>query len=261
LLTKKSTLEEWLEDHFILLTWAPDLESQPWKRSFVDNVRKAIHYFPVSRAEIIFEDDVHSFALGIVSRDNPSFAYEYYELERRLQEKLLDSQSSKQIFLRSMQGGVFAYIPKPRGWESQQSDYESTATNNDDQEYAFGGQQIIFQVRRNTLQDDTSFKLDLNTVLQILLGALERMGIDLRKIKSDQLTIQKGGIVTVLLETGNIISSWDGGRHVTVNCFSFEQGVFDQLEEEVLIASKGFLDTITYDHQPRGRNVIHYLSQ
>jgi spermidine synthase len=260
ILARKDVQRDWMEDFFLLVTWSFDLESQRWKSIFLDRFRQFIHVDPVSKVEISLTDASQSFSLGIVSTDNPGVAYEIQDLERRLQAKLLDSQSTTQIQVQSIHGGVFSFDPDPNLPVFQQSDYSSNSKPNCEHGYMFFGQQVVLQLLQKKSVEEPGIILSMSTILHILMDALGQLGFALAPTDLNQINIKKGGIATVFLKEGNIIAHWDGDQRITVNCFSVEEGVFDKLESAFSLVAKGRLETTAYDHQPRGHNAINYPS-
>ncbi|KAG7355308.1 spermine/spermidine synthase domain containing protein [Nitzschia inconspicua] len=257
---------ELLHGHSIVVAWASEPSQVPWKREFLDRIRKAVEFDPVSRTEIVVQAGGMSYELGIVSTNNERANFEYDKLEQRMKARLSKGPYNAKVELRIIHGSMFNYMDELTTTFFKLEDYDLSAAREQFKAQVPLGRQSIIQFGRKGVASSTALEaalpLSLVEVSNLLSVGLE--DIDMGLSSNKQFLIGDGGVVISLGSTGNIIATFDGRSQIVVNFFTFDQsaeiaGRFVKAFKKA--AHSKLLDMKLRDDQPRGYNrVINFAS-
>jgi Spermine/spermidine synthase domain len=254
----ETTEETVFNDHFIAVTWSPDLTGQIWRREFLDRLRKHVKWDPAVRVELVFQAGGKSYEAGIFSSKIEDPAYDFEKVERKIQKRLADS--GAKIELRHVHGALYRFINPYNPDEFKQSDYDLAPGNAQyDAQVPLGRQSIMQFVKNENYKKDLVLTVSkLADYVKAALGENDVRISLLRKFK-----IGNGGVVLASAVDGNFLIVWDGKEHVDVNIFTFRQSpeLADSFKEAFIAASGKQLNVGLRDDQPRGTGrVVNFLS-
>jgi hypothetical protein len=244
-------------DHFIAVTWSPDLTGQTWRREFLDRLRKHVKWDPAVRVELVFQAGGKSYEAGIFSSNIENPSYDFEKAEGRIRNRL--SGSGAKIELRHVHGALYRFIDPYNPREFKQADYDSEPGNAQyDAQVPLGRQSIIQFVKNSHWREDLT--LSLSKIFDYVEEALQK--IDIKPTVARMHKVGDGGVILVSAMLGNIMVVWDGKEHVDVNMFTFRQSaeLADTFKENFVAASGKQLNVGLRDDQPRGiGRVINFL--
>jgi S-adenosylmethionine/arginine decarboxylase-like enzyme len=258
--------QEYFHEHSIVVAWSSEPSQVVWKREFLDRIRKAVEFDPVSRTEIVVQAGGQSYELGVVSFQNENANLAYDLLEERMKVRLSIAPYNAKVELRIIHGSMFNYEDELTTTFFKLEDYDLSAAREQFKAQVPLGRQSIFQFARKVGEEFSEAhlpsKLSLAEVSKLLSMGLN--DIDIGLSSSNQFVVGDGGVVLSLGYAGNFIAAWDGRSEIVVNFFSFDEfvgipGRFVKNFEKA--ASQHLLQIKLRDDQPRGFNkVVNFAS-
>jgi S-adenosylmethionine/arginine decarboxylase-like enzyme len=257
---------EYLQEHSIVVAWSSEPSQVVWKREFLDRIRKAEEFDPVSRTEIVVQAGGQSYELGVVSFQNEKANRAYELLEKRMKARLSIAPYNAKVELRIVHGSMFKFEDELTTRFFKLEDYDHSAARAQFTTQVPLGRQSIIQFARKVGKEFSEahfpIKLSLAEVSKLLSMGLS--DIDTGLSSNKQFIVGEGGVVISLGSAGNAIAVWDGRSHVMVNFFSFDEseGIPERFVKNFeKAASHQFLQMKLRDDQPRGVNkVINFAS-
>ncbi|KAG7346581.1 spermine synthase [Nitzschia inconspicua] len=257
IMVMESTEETFFSDHFIAVTWSPDLKGQTWRREFLDRLRKSVKWDPAVRIELVFQAGGKSYEAGIFSSKLENPAYDFEKVESKIQRRL--SGSGARIELRHVHGALYRFINPYNPDEFKQADYDLEPGNTQYDAQVPLGRQSIMQFVRNGLAKNLS--LSGSKLSDYLKEALKEIDVRISLLRN--FKIGEGVVILATAVDGNFMVVWDGKEHVDVNFFTFRQSpeLADSFKDAFTQATHRIMEVGLRDDQPRGTGrVVNFLS-
>jgi spermidine synthase len=258
MLSTRMVRDRLLQEHSIVVTWSTDRDTETWRREFLDRFRKAVHYDPMARAEIVFQAGGKTSELGIASTDNEAANYAFEKLEKRLRLRL----PGTTIELRKIHGGLFNFKTNYNPKAFTLSDYDDgTGKAHFAGQEPLGRQNIFQLVRAEEVTDD--LELNMAWLWICLKNALAAIKMKPTRVRQYPDHIGDGGIIFAFSDLGNVVLVWDGREHIDLNFFTYNEyvGMPEKFIGAFLHHSERKLNVGLRDDQPRGiGRVINFPS-
>lgn len=249
--------KEWFQDHSITVTSPSIIANEPWRREFLEHVRKTFEYDPAVRAEFVFQAGGETYEFGVFSTNDRKANYAFEKLEKALKSRLSDVN----VELRKIWGGLFEF---KRDWKPtvfKQEDYDSApGTEQYENQRPLGRQNIFQLVRGDDVTDD--LKLSMPKIKAFIDKALKTCHIEPSTTKQFS-NVGDGGVIAAFAEDANLIVVWDGREHIDVSLFTYDEarGLPEKFMGAFLHSVERKMDVGLRDDQPRGTGrVINFPS-
>jgi hypothetical protein len=257
---------EYLTEHSIVIAWSSEPSQSVWKREFLDRIRKAVEFDPVSRTEIVVQGGRQSYELGVVSFQNVNANLAYDLLEKRMKARLSIAPYNAKVELRVIHGSMFNYEDELTTRFFKLEDYDLSAAREQFTTQVPLGRQSIMQFSRKEggkfAEGLSSSELSLAEVNRLLSAGMNDIDMGLSSTK--QFVVGDGCIIVSLGFAGNIIAVWDGRSQIVVNFFFHEEseGIPGRFAKNFEVAARNQLLKLKLrDDQPRGFNrVVNFAS-
>uniref|UniRef100_A0A7S4MRE5 PABS domain-containing protein n=1 Tax=Odontella aurita TaxID=265563 RepID=A0A7S4MRE5_9STRA len=241
---------ELLEEEYVVLGAFLD-EDTSWQEDLLEYFRTDIDKFdPVYRSNVSLRNATTSLTLGVFSSGDTNFYAHLVEVISRIEDK-----TELVAEVQDVRGGLSMYYPdfEPIHVSSHEDYDPSSALEQWLSQEPLGRQTIfVFSLPRVPANDRALFVGKLKKSLQRIIISMEEEDID----SPDVMTfdgVGEGCIILAFWSEANIILSWDGRDHVTLNLFA--DGDSKELSkqfEELFRDEITVLGTEIRDMQPRG---------
>jgi hypothetical protein len=265
ILSVKNNREALVADQNILLAVSPirleDGDNRSWRPHVLERYRKASHFFPVSRAEVVLsQSPLQAMSLDIAVVHDPQFFQHLKDVERSLQKVLVESVDANgssafdTVEAKTVAGGMHYYDAEYDVREFPRDAYDPNQALQQASEQVALGRQGIFQFE--FLEEENA---DVMPSIEALNRALEStiksvLGVSGASIRrwSTYGDVGDGVAVVVLFPSGSVVLVWDGRKHVDINLYTTDQSkaTSDQFVESFATLT-GLAKTLR-DDQPRG---------
>eukprot|EP00980_Cylindrotheca_fusiformis_P012891 scaffold3210_cov113-Cylindrotheca_fusiformis.AAC.3 len=236
--------EAFLSDNHVFVAMMKEGGTQPWRREFMEQYRKAKRDAPLFRTKVLMKTGDSSLALEALFCGSNSFQ-RFYDMESSLAKAL----PGYKVEVEKITGGLQFYDPEYNMKEFPDSVYDRRPATQQSKNQLALGRQSIFQFEY--VEEDESEILgvvNLNSFFKATLDSLSYLPTN----EATYTGVGDGVVIVSRFSEGSAVLVWDGKRHVDINLFSADQSEerANEFKEKFMQLSR--LSSYLRDDQPRG---------
>jgi len=236
--------DRFVSKEHVFVSLIRDLDTESWRREFLEQYRKEKHGVPLFRTEVSLKTADRRLGLELIVRGRNSFLF-LHQLEGALQSKL----SQYTVDVRRITGGAQYYDPEYAFKVFPDSAYDKDGANDKGKKSVALGRQSIFQYESfSSNEGDMPTFDELTNVFRATLKGMQYSP----SLENEYSDVGDGAVFVSKFEEGLGVLVWDGQRHVDVNLFSKDQSEERANEFGQRFIELSGLSQYLRDDQPRG---------